>query len=132
LRPSLLVTVTNYLGSSQFYLTITHQRIVIIGLLLAALSLVVGHRVLVWLGHVHNNLLQQVKSMQLEGIQSKDKIQKLQTSVAKLLPAGNTLITQGVIQACLKSASAAAASVSVSVFTSQCIMHTCRKASAQG
>jgi hypothetical protein len=93
LRRSLLVTVTNYLGSTQFYLTITHQRIVIIGLLLAALSLVVGNSVLVWLGNAHNKLLQQAESMQLEGIQSKDKIQKLQTSVAKLLPAGNAMIT---------------------------------------
>ena len=95
MRRSLLVTVTNYLGSTQFYLTITHQRIVIVGLLLAALSLVVGNSVLVWLGNAHNKLLQQAESMQLEGIQSKDKIQKLQTSVAKLLPASKIVEVQG-------------------------------------
>jgi hypothetical protein len=54
------------LGSTQFYLTITHQRILITGLLLAALSLVVVNSVLVWLGNAHNNLLQQAESMPLK------------------------------------------------------------------
>ena len=112
MRPSLLVTVTNYLGSTQFYLTITHQRIVIVGLLLAALSLVVGNSVLVWLGNAHNKLLQQAESMQLEDIQSKDKIQKLQTSVAKLLPASKSVEAQGSdFETFLQIAPAAAASL---------------------
>ena len=112
MRPSLLVTVTNYLGSTQFYLTITHQRILIIGLLLASLSLVVGNSVLVWLGHAHTNLLQQVESMHLEDIQSKDKIKKLQTSVAKLLPVSRGLEAQGDdFETFLEIAPAAAASL---------------------
>ena len=112
MRPSLLVTVTNYLGSTQFYLTITHQRILIIVLILAALSLVVGNGVLVWLGNTHHKLLQQAEIMRLEDIQSTDKIQKLQTSVAKLLPAAKAMETQGGdFQTFLEIAPAAAASL---------------------
>jgi hypothetical protein len=87
LRRSLLVTVTNYLGSTQFYLTITHQRILIVVLTLAFLSLIVGNSVLVWLVTYQSNSLKQAETWRLAHVRSSDQILKLQTSVTKsLLP----------------------------------------------
>jgi murein DD-endopeptidase MepM/ murein hydrolase activator NlpD len=114
LRRRLLITVTNYLGSTQFYLTITHQRILITVLTLALLSLVVGNGVLVWLGTSQRSTLQQSEIWRLAHIKSNDQIQKLQTSVTKLLPPSKRLETHFIatdFQQLLSIAPAAAVSI---------------------
>jgi len=83
---SLLVTVTNYLGSTQFYLTRTHQKIGLIIITLTLMSIVVGEGALVWLVKAHHDVLQQAESFRQSDIKSKDQINKLQTSVVNLLP----------------------------------------------
>ena len=112
MRRSLLVTVTNYLGSTQFYLTITHQRILSAFLALTALSLVVGSGALVWLGHSNGAALRQTETFRQADLNSKDKIAKLQTSLAKLLPPSKGITAQGSdFQHFLDIAPAAAASL---------------------
>jgi murein DD-endopeptidase MepM/ murein hydrolase activator NlpD len=112
LRRSLLVTVTNYLGSTQFYLTITHQRILIVVLTLAFLSLIVGNSVLVWLVTYQSNSLKQAETWRLAHVRSSDQILKLQTSVTKsLLPSTGMTVKDGDFQQLLKIAPAVAASL---------------------
>ena len=53
MRRSLLVTVTNYLGSTQFYLTRTHQKIGLTIITPTLMSLLVAGGTLVCLGKVH-------------------------------------------------------------------------------
>lgn len=109
MRRRLLVTVTNYLGSTQFYLTITHQRILIVVVILAALSLLVGNGVLVWLSRSHTSVLQQAETWRLADHQSQDKILKLQSSLAKLVPPSKSAIASvDDFQQLLKIAPAAA------------------------
>ena len=109
---SLLVTVTNYLGSTQFYLTRTHQKIGLTIITLTLMSLMVGGGALVWLGKAHHDVLRQAESFRQSDIKSKDQIHKLQTSVAKLLPASkHTAIPMVDFQHFLNIAPAAAASL---------------------
>jgi len=70
LRRSLLVTVTNYVGSTQFYLSITHQPLLLVVLILSLLSLVVGNGVLVWLGRAQMQTLQQAETWRLSNLKS--------------------------------------------------------------
>ena len=51
------------------------------------MSLMVGGGALVWLNKAHHNVLQQAESFRQSDIKSKDQIHKLQTNIAKLLPA---------------------------------------------
>jgi len=112
LRRSLLVTVTNYLGSTQFYLTITHQRILIVVLTLSLLSLVVGNSVLVWLSTHQSNVHHQAETSRLAHIQSNDEKLKLQESITRsLLPATGMMIETGDFQQLLKIAPMVAASL---------------------
>ena len=62
MRHILLVTVTNYLGSTQFYLTQTHLRILICIITLSALSVVAGVGAFVWLAKAHNDVFDQAQS----------------------------------------------------------------------
>jgi hypothetical protein len=82
----LLVTVTNYVGSTQFYLSITHQRVLLVVLMLALFSLVVGNGVLVWLGRAQIHTLQQAETWRLPNLESSAQVQKLQPSLSQLLP----------------------------------------------
>jgi murein DD-endopeptidase MepM/ murein hydrolase activator NlpD len=112
LRRSLLVTVTNYLGSTQFYLTRTHQKIGLTIITLTLMSLMVGGGALVWLGKAHHDVLQQAESFRQSDIKSKAQIHKLQTSVTTLLPAAKlTAIPMVDFQHFLNIAPAAAASL---------------------
>ncbi len=82
----MLVTVTNYVGSTQFYLSITHQRVLLVVLMLALFSLVVGNGVLVWLGRAQIHTLQQAETWRLPNLESSAQVQKLQPSLSQLLP----------------------------------------------
>ena len=72
----------------------------------------VGGGALVWLGKAHHNVLQQAESFRQSDIKSKDQIHKLQTNIAKLLPASkHTVIPMVDFQHFLNIAPAAAASL---------------------
>ena len=72
----------------------------------------VGGGALVWLGKAHHDVLRQAESFRQSDIKSKDQIHKLQTSVAKLLPASkHTAIPMVDFQHFLNIAPAAAASL---------------------
>ena len=71
-----------------------------------------GALVLVRLGKAHHNVLQQAESFRQSDIKSKDQIHKLQTNIAKLLPASkHTVIPMVDFQHFLNIAPAAAASL---------------------
>ena len=112
MRRSLLVTVTNYVGSTQFYLSITHQRLLLVVLILALLSLVVGNGVLVWLGRSQIQTLQQAEVWRLSNLKSSAQVQKLQRSLTQLLPPTQDLANAPAdFQKLLDVAPAAAASL---------------------